>query len=382
MSALTFELEATSGRARSGRLRTPHGEVLTPVFMPVGTQATVKTVMPQHVEHSGASILLANSYHLYLRPGHRLIERAGGLHAFENWKGSILTDSGGFQVFSLSDQRRITEQGVHFHASFDGSRHFITPEVSMEIQNALGADIIMAFDECVPGRSSHRDALCAVDRTTRWAERCLSAHARADDQALFGIVQGNVYHDLRQRSAEALVALDFPGYAIGGFSVGEPKDKMYPALSETTRQLPVNKPRYLMGVGTPEELVVGVALGIDMFDCVQPTRLGRHGSFWTPEGRTNIKNAPFREDPRPLVEGCDCFTCTEGFDRRYLHHLHRVGEILGYTLVSIHNLRFLIQLMESARRSIAAGTFPQSHQSYIPEAFWPLLGLSEPTLSA
>lgn len=382
MPALAFELEATSGRARAARMRTPHGEVLTPVFMPVGTQATVKTVMPQHVEHSGASLILANSYHLYLRPGHRLIERAGGLHAFENWKGSMLTDSGGFQVYSLSDQRKITEEGVHFQAAFDGSRHFITPEVSMEIQNALGADIIMAFDECVPGSSSHADALAAVDRTTRWAERCLDSHARQDDQALFGIVQGNIYHDLRQRSAEALVAMDFPGYSIGGLSVGEPKDKMYPALSETTRLLPVHKPRYLMGVGTPEELIVGVALGVDMFDCIQPTRFGRHGTFWTPEGRFNIKNAPFREDPGMLFEGCDCYTCSQGFDRRYLHHLHRVGEILGYTLVSIHNIRFLIQLMESARRSIFAGTFPQSHQSYIPAAFWPLLGLSEATAFA
>ncbi len=373
MPAITFDLEAKSGRARAATLTTPHGTVQTPVFMPVGTQATVKACTPEQVAAEGASIILGNAYHLYLRPGHELVERAGGLHQFSNWKGSMLTDSGGFQVFSLSELRKITEEGVKFRNPIDGSTHFISPEVSMAIQNALGADIMMAFDECVPGMSSHEAALDAVDRTTRWAERCLAAHQRPDTQALFGIVQGNVYPDLRERSAAALVPMDFPGYAVGGLSVGEPKEKMYPTLSHTTPLLPEGKPRYLMGVGMPDDLVVGVALGIDMFDCVLPTRLARHGAFFHPEGRLNIKNTRFREDPAPLQEDCDCYTCKSGFSRRYLCHLFRAEEMLANTLISLHNIRYLIRLMESIRASIFAGTFPESHLSYVPEAFHDLV---------
>ncbi|HEY9899372.1 MAG TPA: tRNA guanosine(34) transglycosylase Tgt [Pantanalinema sp.] len=375
MSAIQFSVEAKHGRARAGTLTTPHGKVRTPVFMPVGTQATVKALTPHQVADTGASIILANAYHLYLRPGHKLIERAGGVHRFERWNGSMLTDSGGFQVFSLSDLRKITEQGVHFRNPVDGSKHFIAPETSMEIQNSLGADIMMAFDECVPGMSSHADALKAVDRTTRWAERCLAAHQRPKDQALFGIIQGNVYDDLRTRSAEALVPMDFPGYAIGGLSVGEPKEKMYPALAHSTTLLPAHKPRYLMGVGMPEDLVVGAALGVDMFDCVLPTRLARHASFFTDQGRLTIKNAVFREDPEVLMAGCDCYTCSYGFERRYLHHLVRAQEYLAHTLLSIHNIRYLIRLMEGIRASILAGTFPHSHRHFVTPSFWPLLGL-------
>lgn len=373
--ALDFYLEKTSGRARAGCLKTPHGKVPTPVFMPVGTQATVKALTPDQVEATGAPIILANAYHLYLRPGHRLVETAGGLHVFERWNGSMLTDSGGFQVFSLADLRKIDEAGVHFRNPHDGSKHFISPEVSMEIQEALGADIIMAFDECVPGNSSHEAALAAVDRTTRWAERCLAARTSTERQALFGIVQGNVYADLRERSAAALIPMDFPGYAIGGLSVGEPKDKMYPTLSHTTSLLPADKPRYLMGVGMPEDLVVGVALGVDMFDCVLPTRLARHGAFFAPEGRLNVKNARYREDPGVLMDGCDCYTCAKGFTRRYINHLVRAEELLAHTLLSIHNIRYLVRLMESMRRSIVMGTFPDSHRSFVSEAFWPLVGL-------
>lgn len=376
MSAIRFQLAANCGRARAGVLTTLHGPVPTPVFMPVGTQATVKALTPHQVADTGASMILANAYHLYLRPGHELIQRAGGLHAFERWPQSMLTDSGGFQVFSLSDLRKIDEAGVHFRNPIDGSRHFISPEQSMAIQNALGADIIMAFDECVAGMSPHQAALDAVDRTTRWAERSLKAHARPEDQALFGIVQGNVYADLRRRSAEALVPMEFPGYAIGGLSVGEPKDKMYPTLSETTCLLPEHKPRYLMGVGMPEDLVVGVALGVDMFDCVLPTRLARHGAFFHPDGRLNIKNAKYKEDPRVLQEGCDCYTCQQGFERRYLCHLVRAEELLANTLLSLHNIRYLVRLMEGMRASILAGTFPHSHRDYVSAEFWPLLGLS------
>jgi queuine tRNA-ribosyltransferase len=373
MPAITFQLDATSGRARAGTLTTPHGVVPTPVFMPVGTQATVKACTPDQVAAEGAPIILGNAYHLYLRPGHELVERAGGLHRFSNWKGAMLTDSGGFQVFSLSELRKITEEGVKFRNPIDGSSHFISPEVSMAIQNALGADIMMAFDECVPGMSPHQAALEAVDRTTRWAERCLAAHRRPESQALFGIVQGNVYPDLRARSAAALVPMDFPGYAVGGLSVGEPKEKMYPTLSETTPLLPEGKPRYLMGVGMPDDLVVGVALGIDMFDCVLPTRLARHGAFFHPEGRLNIKNTRFREDPAPLQEDCDCYTCTSGFSRRYLCHLFRAEEMLANTLISLHNIRYLIRLMESIRASILAGTFPESHLNLVPERYHDLI---------
>ncbi len=376
MGAIRFQLEAKCGRARAGVLTTPHGEVPTPVFMPVGTLATVKALTPHQVEDTGATIILANAYHLFLRPGHKLVESAGGLHKFEKWPKSMLTDSGGFQVFSLTELRKLTEEGVKFKSPIDGSTHFVSPEVSMEIQNSLGADIMMAFDECVPGMSSFETALEGVDRTTRWAERCLAAHKRPEDQALFGIIQGNIYPELRTRSAEALVPMDFPGYAIGGLSVGEPKDKMYPTLAHSTGLLPEHKPRYLMGVGMPEDLVVGAALGVDMFDCVLPTRLARHGSVFHPEGRLNIKNARYREDSAILQEGCDCYTCVTGFERRYLNHLVRSEELLAHTLLSIHNIRYLVRLMESVRASILAGTFPESHKHHVPQEFWPLLGLA------
>jgi queuine tRNA-ribosyltransferase len=371
---VSIEITHRAGRSRAGILRTPHAEVLTPVFMPVGTQATVKAMTPDQIQATGSRLILANAFHLYLRPGHEVVARAGGLHEFERWPHAMLTDSGGFQVFSLASLRSIKEDGVRFQSPHDGSRHLIRPETSMEIQNALGADIIMAFDECVPGMSSHEDACSAVDRTTRWAVRCIDAHSRPDEQALFGIIQGNIYPDLRRRSAEALVPLDFPGYAVGGLSVGEPKEKMIPALGSTTPWMPQDKPRYLMGVGTPEDLVIGVALGIDMFDCVLPTRLARHGTVWIGTGqKLNLKNARFREDPDVLDPGCDCQTCAGGFSRRYLHHLVRVEELLAHTLLSIHNVRHLVRLMEGIRSSIMAGTFPESHRAHVPDPLWSLL---------
>jgi queuine tRNA-ribosyltransferase len=355
--AVRYELIKTDkdSHARLGRLFTPHGVVETPVFMSVGTQGTVKAVTPRELEEIGARIILANTYHLYLRPGPELVERAGGLHRFMAWDGPILTDSGGFQVFSLGDLRKITEEGVTFRSHLDGSTHFFTPEKVMEIEMALGPDIAMAFDECVAYPPlSYEYAREATERTTRWAERCLKAH-RKKDQALFGIVQGSTFRDLREQSARDLVSLDFPGYGIGGLSVGEPKPLMYEVLEYTVPLLPENKPRYLMGVGSPDCLIEGVLRGVDMFDCVLPTRIARNGTVFTRKGKLVIRNARYKEDFTPLDPSCGCYSC-RNFTRAYIRHLFNTGEILGLRLTTIHNLTFLLELMKGIREAIARGT--------------------------
>jgi queuine tRNA-ribosyltransferase len=346
-----FRVEATRGRARAGVLTTPHGTIKTPVFMPVGTQGAVKALAPDQVWETGAGIVLANAFHCMLRPGADLIERAGGLHAFMRWPGSILTDSGGFQVFSLAKIRQIKEEGVTFQSPIDGSRHFMSPEVSIAIQNQLGADIIMAFDECVRLPASADEVRVSVDRTSRWAERCLDAHRRPDEQALFGIVQGGTDPELRARSAEAITALPFPGFAIGGLSVGESREDMVATLDVTTPLVPADKPRYLMGVGTPDDLRAAINAGIDMFDCVYATRAARHGTLWSQGEKIHIRSPLFREDPLPIDPDCDCHTC-QRYDRRYLHHICRAGEYLSHTLLSIHNIRALVRLCERIREEI------------------------------
>ncbi len=349
--------QSADGRARAGVLHTPHGSVPTPVFMPVGTQASVKTVSPDELKALGAGIILGNTYHLYLRPGHDLIQRAGGLHQFMSWDGAILTDSGGYQVFSLGSLRKITERGVEFRSHIDGSRHLFTPERVMEIQMAIGADIAMCFDECAPYPCDRDYAAKSAAMTARWAERCLAAH-NGSKQALFGIVQGSVYADLRRKSAADMVSLGFPGFGIGGLSVGEPKDVMYAMLDETVPCLPEDKPRYLMGVGSPDALLEGVARGVDMFDCVLPTRIARNGTVFTREGRIIVRDAAYAEDFRPLDPGCDCFTC-QSFTRAYIRHLLKAGEVLGIRLTSIHNLRHLVRMMEEIRESIIDGSFDE-----------------------
>lgn len=352
MAIFEYEIlkECKSTGARIGRFHTPHGSFETPIFMPVGTQATVKAVTPRDLKEIGAQVILSNTYHLYLRPGHELVKEAGGLHKFMNWDRPILTDSGGFQVFSLSDLREIKEEGVYFRSHLDGSTHFIGPEESMEIQNALGADIIMAFDECAPYPCSYEEAARAVERTTRWAIRCKEAHKRRD-QALFGIIQGNVYKDLRLKSAEEILALDFPGYGIGGLSVGEPKPLMYEMLDVLMPAMPKDKPRYLMGVGSPDALIEGVIRGVDMFDCVLPTRIARNGTAMTSQGRVVVRNASYQRDFSPLDPECDCYTC-RNFTRAYIRHLVKAQEILASTLITIHNLRFLVRLMEKVKEAI------------------------------
>ena len=354
MPAVTFELlkESNVSKARLGRLHTPHGTVDTPVFMPVGTQATVKAMSPRELEEIGARIILSNTYHLYLRPGHTLIQEAGGLHEFMAWSGPILTDSGGFQVFSLGDLRKITEEGVEFRSHIDGSKHLFTPEKVMEIEMALGPDIAMVFDECVSYPTTFEYAKEAMERTTRWAERCLKAHHK-EDQALFGIVQGSSFRELREKSARDLVSLDFPGYAVGGLSVGEPKHLMYEVLDYTVPLLPEKKPRYLMGVGSPDCVIEGVLRGIDMFDCVLPTRIARNGTVFTKLGKLVIRNAKYKNDFTPLDHHCDCYTCRT-FSRAYIRHLFNVNEILGLRLTTIHNLYFLLELMRNIRMAIAA----------------------------
>jgi queuine tRNA-ribosyltransferase len=346
--------EDNQSNARIGVLRTLHGEIQTPVFMPVGTYATVKTCSPDELESLGASIILGNAYHLYLRPGHNIVKKAGGLHKFMSWKHSILTDSGGFQVFSLGANREITEEGAIFKSEIDGSRHFFSPERSIEIQNAIGADIIMNFDECTPYPCDYEYAKNSMEMTTRWAKRCKSAHK--SNQLLFGIVQGSVYPDLRKESAESLVEMNFDGYALGGLSVGEDKEMMYNIVGCTTPLLPKDKPHYLMGVGTPENIIECVSLGIDMFDCVMPTRNARNGSLFTSEGMIKIKNAQYKRDFTPLDTKCCCYTCTN-FTRAYLRHLFMANEILAHRLHTIHNLHFYLSLMRGIRRSIQDGTF-------------------------
>ncbi len=344
-----------STAARAGLLETPHGPIETPVFMPVGTQATIKALTPREVEETGARIILSNTYHLYLRPGYELVRKAGGLHAFMNWQKPILTDSGGYQVFSLAGLRKITEEGVKFQSHIDGSYHFLTPEKVMEIQNALGADIIMAFDDCVHYPATHQETLAALERTSRWAKRSKEYH-RNRQQALFGIIQGGMYPELRSRSAKELIEMDFPGYAIGGLSVGEPRELMVQLLDHTAPLLPREKPRYLMGVGTPEDLLEGIERGIDMFDCVQPTRIARHGTAYTSTGRVNIKRAEYAEDFSPLDPDCSCYTC-KNFTKAYLRHLYKAEEILSSVLLSQHNIRFLVRLMERAREAILSNAY-------------------------
>ena len=353
MQAITYELlhiDKNSG-ARRGVIHTPHGDIETPIFMPVGTLATVKAMSPEELKNDvKAEVILSNTYHLYLRPGHELVKEAGGLHKFMNWDRPILTDSGGFQVFSLSSLRKITEEGVTFNSHLDGKKHLFTPEKVMEIEEALGADIIMAFDECCPYPSTYDYTKKSMERTTRWAERCKIAH-KTQNQGLFGIIQGGFYKDLREKSAKDLIDLDFPGYAIGGISVGEPKEEFLDILRFTAPLMPENKPRYLMGVGTPDYLIEASIAGIDMCDCVLPTRLARHGTAMTSKGKVVIRNNTYARDWTPLDEECDCYTC-KNYTRAYLRHLIKTNEILGMRLLSLHNLRFLTKLMERVRIEI------------------------------
>ena len=352
--ALNFELLKVDKRtgARLGVMHLPHGDVETPVFMPVGTLATVKTLTPDELDKEvKASIILSNTYHLYLRPGHELIREAGGLHKFMNWNKNILTDSGGFQVFSLNSLRKISEEGVEFRSHLNGSKHFISPEKSMEIQNCLGSDIMMCFDECAPYSSTYDYVQKSMERTTRWAKRCKDYHKETEKQALFGIVQGGMFKDLREQSVKELVELDFPGYAIGGLSVGEPKDIMVDILNHTVPLLPENKPRYLMGVGTPDYLIEAVLSGIDMCDCVLPTRIARNGTALTSHGKIVVRNAEYARDFTALDPECECYTC-KNYTRGYIRHLVKCNEVLGARLLSIHNLRFLVKLMEDVRQAI------------------------------
>lgn len=351
--AIRYELikECKQSGARLGKLHTPRGVINTPIFMPVGTAATVKAMTPEELKDMNAEIILSNTYHLYLRPGHDLIERAGGLHKFMNWDRPILTDSGGFQVFSLGDLRKITEEGVEFRSHIDGSKHFLSPEKATEIQNALGSDIMMAFDECAPYPADYDYVKKSLERTTRWAKRCKDAHKNPDKQALFGIVQGGMYKDLREQSAKELLELDFPGYSVGGLSVGEPKELMNEVLDYTVPLLPKDKPRYLMGVGSPDALIDGVIRGIDMFDCVLPTRIARNGTCMTSQGKVVIKHAKYVDDFSPLDPECDCYTC-RNYTKAYLRHLYKAGEILSSRLLTTHNLYFLINLMKDVREAI------------------------------
>lgn len=352
--ALKFEIKKVDKQtgARLGVMHLPHGDVETPVFMPVGTQATVKSMTPDEMkEMINSYIILSNTYHLFLRPGHQIIKEAGGLHKFMNWDRNILTDSGGFQVFSLGKLRKITEEGVEFRSHIDGSKKFISPEKSIEIQNCLGSDIMMAFDECAPYGESYDYVKKSMERTTRWAKRCKDFHKNTDIQNLFGIVQGGFFKDLRKKSAEDLIDLDLPGYAVGGISVGEPKEDFLEILNYVTPLLPFDKPRYLMGVGTPDYLIEAVFAGIDMCDCVLPTRMARNGSALTHFGKVNLLNACHQRDFTTLDPKCECYTC-KNYTRAYLHHLFKAKEILGARLLSIHNLRFLVNLMENVRNAI------------------------------
>ena len=364
MTAFAFELLKEDARcaARAGLIHTPHGDIPTPAFAPVGTQATVKTMTPRDLHELGAHLILGNTYHLYLRPGADLIARLGGLHAFMTWDGPILTDSGGFQVFSLQDLRRITDDGVVFRSHIDGSTHTFTPESVIAIQEQLGADIIMAFDECAPP-SDYDYNVRALERTHRWAERCLAAKRRAD-QALYGIVQGGVFRDLRTQSARFLAALDLPGYAIGGLSVGETKAEMHAVLEWLHPELPRHKPRYLMGVGSPEDLFECVARGVDHFDCVLPTRIARNGAVLTRRGRLNLRNARYAEDAAPIEDGCGCYTC-QTFSRAYLRHLVMANEITGLRLATLHNLHFMLETMRRIRQAILDGTFLEYRAEFL-----------------
>jgi len=361
-----LEKTCTKTNARAGILTTPHGIVETPVFMPVGTNSAVKTLVGSQVKDTQAQIILSNSFHLFLRPGHKLIEKAGGLHKWMNWDKPILTDSGGFQVFSLADIRKIKEDGVEFQDPKSGAKHFINPEISMEIQEALGADITMAFDECAPYPCDYEHAKSAMERTHRWLERCFAAKKRFD-VALFPIVQGAFFDDLRAESAKVISSYDAAGYAIGGVSVGEPTEMKNHIVEITAPLLPENKPRYLMGVGTPQDLLDGVKRGVDMFDCVMPTRIARHGSFFMKDGRGIISNKAFEDDFTPLVEGCQCYTC-RNHTRAYIRHLFKCQEATAATLLSIHNIHFLVNLMKEARKAILEDRFDEFYeQNYVRE---------------
>ncbi len=359
---LSFELLKTDGLARRGRLTLNHGVVETPIFMPVGTYGTVKGVMPSSLEAMGAQIILGNTFHLWLRPGLDVLRQFGGLHRFEAWNRPILTDSGGFQVWSLGEMRKISEEGVKFASPVNGDKLFLTPEISMQIQHVLNSDIVMQFDECTPydvqGHiTTEKEARVSMELSLRWAARCLAEHTTLENRnALFGIVQGGMFENLREESLNALVALDLPGYAIGGVSVGEPKAEMQRIVAHTPHRLPAHKPRYLMGVGTPEDLVEGVAAGVDMFDCVMPTRNARNGHLFTRFGDLKIRNARHKTDEQPLDSTCTCHTCGS-FSRAYLHHLDRCGEMLGPMLASIHNLHYYVNLMREVREALDAGTF-------------------------
>lgn len=365
MAAITYELVKKDERtgARAGIIHTPHGSFPTPIFMPVGTQASVKGVSPDELRDLGAGIILSNTYHLFLRPGMDLIREAGGLHKFMHWDRAILTDSGGFQVFSLGDLRKITEEGVTFRSHIDGSKKFLSPEVSMEVQMALGSDIVMAFDECVPYPADYDYAKKSTERTIRWLKRCKDAMT-APNQGLFGIVQGGMYKELREWSARETTAMDLPGYAVGGLSVGEPKELMYEMLEYSTSLLPQDKPRYLMGVGTPDCLVEGVQRGIDMFDCVYPTRVARNGMAMTWTGRLVMKNAQFTHDHHVLEEGCGCYACRNGYTRAYIRHLVRANEIFGLRLLSLHNLYFLQEFMRRMRQAILDDRFTEFRSDF------------------
>ena len=365
--AISFEVVARcpDSGARAGVLTTPHGQIKTPIFMPVGTQATVKAMTVDEFVDINAQIILANTYHLYLRPGHQLVAEAGGLHTFMNWSRPILTDSGGFQVFSLGDLTKIGEGGVEFRSHLDGSTHYFTPEKVMEIEGALGADIIMAFDQCAPWPSSREFVEEALERTTRWARRCKDSQLYPTRQALFGIMQGGTFHDLREKSAAALVEMDFPGYGIGGLSVGEPKEVMYEVLSKCVNLLPAEKPRYLMGVGSADYLLTGTWFGVDMFDCVLPTRIARNGTAMTSRGRVVVRNAAYTRDFSPLDPDCSCQVCSQ-YSRAYLRHLVKANEILGHRLLSYHNLYYLLKLMEGARQAIIEGNFRNYYRQHLP----------------
>ncbi len=363
--AVKYELvhQSKKTRARVGKLHTPHGTVDTPMFMPVGTQATVKTLSPEEVKAAGSGVVLANTYHLWLRPGADIVEKAGGLHQFMQYDGPMLTDSGGFQVFSLSKLRKISEEGVEFRSHLDGSKLFLSPEKAIEIENKLGADIIMSFDECIPYPATYEYAKESMMRTLRWAKRGQEAHKNPETQALFGIVQGGEYPDLREYCAKELVKMDFPGYAIGGTSVGEPKEVYKEMIDMTIDQLPEDKPRYLMGVGSPVSILEAIERGIDMFDCVLPTRIARHGTAMTSTGRLVVKNAKYKEDFTPIDSNCECYAC-KNYTRAYIRHLISANEVFGQRLLSIHNIHFLIDLVNDAREAIKRDEFIEFKEEF------------------
>ena len=364
MSApVTIEVKARDGEARAGVLQTPHGTVETPTFMPVGTKGTVKGLTPGDLRSAGAGVVLGNTYHLYLRPGPDVVREAGGLHGFSGWDGPMLTDSGGYQVFSLSHRRKLSEEGVRFSSVYDGSSHQFTPELTTRVQEELGADVAMVLDECPPANAPRRYHEESLRRTARWAERCLEAHTR-EDQALFGIVQGGLFPDLREESLRRTLELGFPGYAVGGLSVGESREEMLEMLAVVAPTLPAEKPRYFMGIGDPVGILQVIALGVDMFDCVLPTRLARHGMALTADGRLNLKNSRFRRDFGPLDPECPCETCT-GYGRAYLSHLVRENELLAHRLVTLHNVRFMGDLCRQAREAVRAGSYREFMEAWI-----------------